>query len=121
MSRILIADDDPLILDLVKHKLVSDGHEVLTAEDGEAALATAMSEVPDLVILDGMMPGLDGLEVLRRLKGDPRTAEIKVILLTARSREADIVEALSQGADDYLVKPFMPEELLARAKRVLPK
>jgi DNA-binding response OmpR family regulator len=117
---ILIADDDPLLRTLVEHKLSLAGHRVIAAEDGAQALAEIGRLKPDLVVLDAMMPVLDGFEVLRRLKGDPATAGLPVIMLTALKREADIVGALELGAADYLVKPFIPDELVMRIRRFLP-
>ena len=121
MPRILIADDDMMIVRLLEHKLKQSGYEVLSVEDGAVALETAIAETPDLIVLDGMMPGLDGMEVLRRLKETDNTKDIPVIMLTARAQETDIVDGLSLGADDYLVKPFIPDELLARIKRYIDK
>lgn len=117
---ILIADDDPLLRTLVEHKLGLAGHRVISAEDGAQALAEIGRMKPDLVVLDAMMPVLDGFEVLRRLKGDPATAGLPVIMLTALKRESDIVGALELGAADYLVKPFIPDELVMRIRRFLP-
>ena len=117
MPKVLIADDDPLVVRLLEHKLQQNGYEVLAVDDGAQALDKAVQEKPDIMVLDGMMPGLDGFEVLRRLKESEETRDIPVIMLTARAQERDIVDGLSMGADDYLVKPFIPEELLARIKR----
>ena len=119
MATILVADDDPLLLKLVEHKLKSRGFAVDCATDGEAALEMAGERRPDLIVLDAMMPGIDGFEVLRRLSANPGTNGIPVIMLTARRLEADIVSALSLGAGDYLVKPFMPEELVMRIRKLL--
>jgi DNA-binding response OmpR family regulator len=119
MAAILVADDDPLLLKLVEHKLKSRGFAVHCASDGEAALEMARDRRPDLIVLDAMMPGIEGFEVLRRLAADPGTSGIPVIMLTARRLEADIVSALSLGARDYLVKPFMPEELVMRIRNLL--
>lgn len=118
--RILIADDDPLLRALVEHKLSAAGHQVFAAEDGAAAMNEIATRRPDLVVLDAMMPVLDGFEVLRRLKADPATAALPVIMLTALKREQDVVGALELGAADYLVKPFIPDELVARIRRFLP-
>ena len=119
MARVLIVDDDDLIVDLVRFTLESRGYEVLTATDGEEALDLAGSEPPDLVILDGMMPGLDGLQVLRRLsEGDGKPAA-PVIMLSARRQQQDVVGGLASGAEDYVVKPFMPEELAVRVTKLL--
>ena len=119
MAAILVADDDALLLQLVEHKLKARGFEVRCAKDGESALEMASEHRPDLIVLDGMMPGLDGTEVLRRLHAMPATSKVPVIMLTARKQEQDIVSALSLGARDYLVKPFMPEELVMRIRNVL--
>jgi DNA-binding response OmpR family regulator len=119
-SRILIADDDPLLRGLVEHKLSAAGHEIFTAGDGAAAMVEISAQKPHLIVLDAMMPVLDGFEVLRRLKADPETAALPVIMLTALKREQDVVGALQLGAADYLVKPFIPDELVARIRRFLP-
>ena len=119
MARVLIADDDDLLVELVTFTLEGRGHEVLVADDGEMALERAFSEKPDLIVLDGMMPGRDGLEVLRELRRDGSTSNIPVIMLSARRQERDVVGGLAQGADDYLVKPFMPEELAVRVGKAL--
>lgn len=116
---VVIADDDELLVKLLTHKLSQKGMEVASAHDGESGLELISTVQPDLVILDGMMPGMDGLEVLKRLKQDEDTKNIPVIFLSARKMEEDIVTGLNFGADDYLVKPFMPEELFARIKRLL--
>jgi DNA-binding response OmpR family regulator len=120
MSSILVVDDDPLIRTLVEHKLRQRGFDVVSADSGEAGLKQVAAKRPDLIVLDAMMPELDGFEVLRRLKQDTATAAIPVIMLTARKQESDIVSALSSGARDYLVKPFMPEELIMRIRNLLP-
>lgn len=119
MSRILIVDDDELLLELLQFKLEARGYEVVSARDGEAALQQVVAEPPDLIVLDMMMPGIDGLVVLQRLKQSPETAAIPVVMLTARKQQDDIVRALKLGAREYLVKPFMPEELLARIQNIL--
>jgi len=119
MARILIADDDPMVVQLVEFKLTRRGHQVVSATDGASALDVATRERPDLVVLDAMMPALSGVEVLRRLSENADTASIPVVMLTARRREQDVVEALKLGAREYLVKPFMPEELMARIEAIL--
>ncbi len=119
MSCILVADDDPLIIRLLEHRLRHRGYDVISAPDGETALDLAIREKPDLILLDGMMPGLDGFEVLRRLKENPETIQIPVVMLTARNQEGDIVDGLTSGAADYMVKPFIPEELIARIQRIV--
>ena len=117
--RILICDDDPLLIELISFRLTAKGFDVITAVDGEEALSKASREQPSLVVLDAMMPRLDGFEVLSRMKSDASISHIPVIMLTARKGERDIVSALERGADDYLVKPFIPEELLARLSKLL--
>lgn len=116
---VLVADDDPDILDLVRYRLERSGYIVATAADGAEALALAGSLGPSLAVLDVMMPSLNGFEVTRRLREDPATARIPVILLTARAQEADVQEGFAAGADDYLRKPFSPRELSARVQAVL--
>ncbi len=117
--QILICDDDPLLIELMSFRLKAKGFDVITAMDGEEALSKLASEQPSLVVLDAMMPRLDGFEVLSRMKGDSAVSHIPVIMLTAQKGEKDIVSALERGADDYLVKPFIPEELLARLSKLL--
>ncbi len=117
-SRILIADDDPLLRALLVHRLSADGHEIVTAEDGSAALAVIREQRPELIVLDALMPIMDGFEVLRRIKSGDLT-DAPVIMLTALKREQDIVGALQLGAADYLVKPFIPDELGQRIRRLL--
>ena len=116
---ILVADDDLLLRKIVEHKLVSRGYRVHTAGDGDEALRLISETRPQLVVLDAMMPGSDGLQVLRRMKQDPALADTPVVMLTARKLESDIVAALQLGASDYLVKPFIPEELALRVARLL--
>lgn len=118
-AKVLICDDDPLLLELMEFRLAAKGYEVVRAADGGEALAKAVQEAPDVILLDGMMPKSDGLEVLTSIKADERLSDIPIIMLTARKGERDIVSALEKGADDYLVKPFIPEELLARLARAL--
>lgn len=117
--KILVVDDDELLRDLLEFKLRSRGYEVELAEDGEAALEAASASPPDLIVLDGMMPGLDGFQVLQRLADGGATREVPVIMLTARRQEQDVVAGLSLGAQDYLVKPFLPDELVLRIQRIL--
>jgi len=116
---VLVADDDPDILDLVRYRLERSGYAVATAADGSEAVRLAGELAPALAVLDVMMPGLTGFEVTRKLREDPRTARIPVILLTARAQEADVQEGFAAGADDYLRKPFSPRELSARVQAVL--
>lgn len=118
-ARIFVVEDEPDILELVRYNLVQHGYEVMCVLSGEEALTQIRSRVPDLVVLDLMLPGVDGLEVCKTLKQEVRTASIPILMLTARSEEADIVAGLELGADDYLVKPFSPRVLLARIRAVL--
>lgn len=116
MSKILVIDDEPSILNLVSAYLKPEGYEVYTASDGPSGLKAAKAYKPDLVVLDIMLPGMDGLELLSRLR---RESEVYVILLTARTEETDKIVGLSVGADDYVTKPFSPRELVARIKAAL--
>jgi DNA-binding response OmpR family regulator len=116
---VLVADDDPDILTLVGFRLERAGYEVLAARDGEEALALALERQPDLAILDVMMPKLDGYEVTQRLRDNHATSGMPVILLTARVQEADITRGFEAGADDYIKKPFSPQELRARVQAIL--
>ncbi|HEX2050054.1 MAG TPA: response regulator [Actinomycetota bacterium] len=116
---VLVADDDEDIVRFVEVNLRLEGFEVVTASDGEQALKEAYDRLPDLVLLDVMMPRLDGFEVCQRLRGDARTRQMSVIMLTARSLSADKVVGLTSGADDYMIKPFDPVELIARVKSAL--
>ena len=116
--RILIADDDPLLRALLVHRLAAEGYHVTTVENGSEALAAIAEQRPDLVVLDALMPVMDGFEVLRRLKSGG-LSDAPVIMLTALKREQDIVGALQLGAADYLIKPFIPDELGQRVRRLL--
>lgn len=118
-EKILAVDDEEDILELVGHTLTKAGYRVLSAATGEKALETARSQSPDAVILDLMLPGLDGLSVARILKSDDATRHIPIIMLTAKAEEPDVVIGLELGADDYITKPFSPRLLLARLRAVL--
>ncbi len=117
--RILVVDDEEDILELVAYNMKKQGYDVTCVTSGESALEQARVSPPDLVVLDLMLPGLDGLDVCRMLKGAPATSTIPIIMLTARGEEADIVVGLEMGADDYITKPFSPRVLLARVKAAL--
>ncbi len=116
MSRILVVDDEPSIVEVLTYNLTKAGHQALVARDGERALELARVERPDLVILDLMLPGIDGLEVCRTLR---KEGDLPIIMLTAKDEEIDRVVGLELGADDYVVKPFSVRELMARVKSVL--
>lgn len=116
---ILVVDDEQDILELVEYNLKQQDYKVLPAETGEAALNITQSNLPDLIILDLMLPGLSGLSVCRLLKADARTSHIPIVMLTAKGEESDIVAGLELGADDYITKPFSPKVLVARVKTVL--
>ena len=118
-GTILVVDDDPDIRRFVEMNLRLEGYRVLTAADGAMALAMVATEIPDLVLLDVMMPGLDGIEVTRRLRADSRTATTPIVMLTAKSMTADRVLGLTAGADDYIIKPFDTLELVARVRSTL--
>ncbi|AYO30368.1 MAG: two-component system, OmpR family, alkaline phosphatase synthesis response regulator PhoP [Thermoanaerobacteraceae bacterium] len=118
-EKILIVDDEPHILELVRFNLEAGGFKVIEAPDGQKAIELAQTENPDLILLDLMLPGTDGLEVCRILRQQKATREIPIIMLTAKSEEIDKVLGLEIGADDYITKPFSPRELTARVKAVL--
>ncbi len=117
MARVLVVDDDPDVRALVELKLRLEGLEVVTAETGEEALAMLSMQSFDLVVLDLMMPGIDGIEVCRRIR--ERNADLPVIMLTARAQESDVERGLTVGATDYVTKPFSPRELMLRVRGVL--
>jgi len=119
MAKVLIADDQPAMRQLVRLTLESGHFEILEAKDGEAALAVARAEQPDLLFLDWTMPGMAGVEVCRALREDPATAGIRIVMLTARSQDSDRAHAQEMGADDYITKPFSPIELLEKVRDVL--
>lgn len=120
-ATVLIVDDEEDILELVRYNLEKEGYKVFSASTGEIALQLARTESPDLVVLDLMLPGIDGLDVCRVLKNDPKTKSILIIMLSAKGEEADVVTGLELGADDYVSKPFSPRVLLARVKSALRK
>lgn len=117
--RIVVADDDADILDLVVFKLTQAGYDTVAVTDGVAALAAIEADPPRLAILDIMMPGMTGIEVLRRVRESETVGDLDVILLTARARDTDVDAGFATGASDYVIKPFSPRELLTRVKAVL--
>ena len=119
LETILIVDDEPDVVDLLAFNLQKAGYKTITARDGKIALQKARNEMPSLMVLDLMLPQLEGSEVCKQLKADPKTAAIPIIMLTARAEEVDRVLGLELGADDYVTKPFSPRELVARVKTVL--
>jgi two-component system, OmpR family, alkaline phosphatase synthesis response regulator PhoP len=118
-EKILVVDDEEDILELVRYNLVREGYAVVCTVSGEAALTIAGSDAVDLIVLDLMLPGIDGLEVARRLKARPANRDTPIVMLTAKGEEADIVTGLELGADDYVTKPFSPRILIARIKAVI--
>ena len=119
MSRLLVVEDDPDIAELLRHYLERAGHEVAVLTQGTEALPRVRADQPDLVILDRMLPGLDGLEICRLLRAQPATVDLPVIMLTARAEESDRIVGLELGADDYITKPFSAKEVVARVNALL--
>jgi DNA-binding response OmpR family regulator len=118
-GTILVIDDERDLIDLVRYNLEKEGYDVIAATDGQSGLEVATKHAPDLVVLDLMMPGMDGLQFCQRLRSDARTARMPLIMLTAKATEADRIVGLEMGADDYITKPFSPREVVARVKAVL--
>ena len=118
-ANILLVEDEPAIQELITANLARAGHTVIKASDADTAQRIVRDALPDLILLDWMLPGVPGIELARRLRGDERTRAIPIIMLTARSDESDKVAGLEIGADDYITKPFSPRELVARIKAVL--
>jgi two-component system phosphate regulon response regulator PhoB len=118
-ENILVVEDDEDILELVRYNLAKEGYKVVGVRSGEVAVNSAASKTPDLVVLDLMLTGLDGLEVCKLIRSDPKTRHVPVVMLTAKGEEADIVTGLELGADDYITKPFSPRVLVARIRAVL--
>jgi two-component system, OmpR family, phosphate regulon response regulator PhoB len=118
-ATVLVVEDEPAILELIAYNLKQAGHQPLRADNAEQALVLVANALPDLVLLDWMLPGLSGIEFAKRLRADKRTRAIPIIMLTARSEEQDKLQGLEIGADDYITKPFSPRELNARIKAVL--
>lgn len=121
VEKIVLAEDEPQIARLIEFKLKKEGYQVTWKENGEEALKAIKADKPDLILLDIMMPVMDGYEVLRRLREDENLKSIPVVMLTARAQERDVVKGIDVGAEDYITKPFHPAELLARVKRILGK
>jgi DNA-binding response OmpR family regulator len=119
VTVVLVADDDADIRDLLSFKLEQAGLDVVAAEDGQAALRQARERHPTLAVLDVSMPGLSGIDVCRMLRADPDTADMLIIMLTARVQEQDVEGGFSAGADDYVTKPFSPRELVSRIQALL--
>ncbi len=119
MNKILVVEDEPDILEMVRYNLAQAGLDVATAEDAESALQHIREVLPDLIVLDLMLPGIDGLDMCRELKRDARTRPVPILMLTARKEEVDRIVGLELGADDYVVKPFSPRELVLRVRAIL--
>jgi two-component system alkaline phosphatase synthesis response regulator PhoP len=118
-ENIFVVEDENDILDVIEYNLSREGFRVQTSRDGEQGLRGIRESTPDLVVLDLMLPSIDGIEICRRLKSDPRTRAMPILILSAKGEESDIVLGLGVGADDYLTKPFSPRELIARIRAVL--
>jgi len=118
-KRVLVIEDEDDILEVIEYNLSREGYDVVTSTDGLDGLGKARKSAFDLVVLDLMLPGLDGIEICRRLKMDPLTGSIPIVMVTAKGEETDVVLGLGVGADDYIRKPFSPKELVARVKAVL--
>ncbi len=118
-ERILVVDDEEDLLELIRYNLGKEGYQVCCVSTGEMALREVRSQVPDLILLDLLLPAVDGLSVCKILKSDPETQQIPIVMVTAKTEEADIVAGLELGADDYVTKPFSPRVLLARVRAVL--
>jgi DNA-binding response OmpR family regulator len=118
-KRILVADDEPDVRELVVYRMKRSGYDVIEAKNGEEAFELAVANIPDLIVADVMMPRVDGYELTRRLRAEQTTQRIPIILLTAKTQEADVSQGFDAGADDYLKKPFNPDELVARVRAVL--
>ena len=118
-TKIVVVEDEADILEVIDYNLSKEGFDVSSSSDGLDGLALVQKEIPDLVLLDLMLPGMDGIEICRTLKTDPATRSISIIMVNAKGEESDIVLGLGIGADDYVLKPFRPRELIARVKSVL--
>jgi two-component system, OmpR family, alkaline phosphatase synthesis response regulator PhoP len=118
-EKILVIDDEEDILELIRYNLEAEGYQVICAPTGEEAVRKVRDHIPDLVVLDLMLPGIDGLQICREFKRRPDTSQIPILILTAKAEDADIVLGLELGADDYVTKPFSPRVLLARVRAIL--
>lgn len=118
-DEIVVIEDEPDILEVIEYNLAREGYGLISCRDGEEGLRAVRKQAPSLVLLDLMLPGLDGIEVCRAIRSDPATSHIPIIMVTAKGEESEIVLGLGIGADDYVVKPFNPKELVARVKAVL--
>lgn len=118
-ARVLVVDDDPQVLRLMRVNLELEGYDVVSAPDGEEALEMVLSERPDVVVCDVMMPGMDGLTVLRNLRSNPQTSKIPFVVVSAKAQRSDVKAALDMGADRYITKPFDPQELLDAVDHLL--
>ena len=121
MKKILAVDDEPMVLDVIKTRLEFAGYAVITAADGHEGMKKVRAEHPDLIVLDLILPGLNGYQICRILKGDDTTRRIPIIMLTARSQEKDVKEGMNSGADAYLTKPYETDEFVAKVKSLLEK
>jgi CheY-like chemotaxis protein len=119
--RVLVVDDDPQVLKLLRVNFELDGYDVVDASSGEEALKSVKRDHPDVVVCDVMMPGMDGIEVVRRLRADPKTAKLPVIVVSAKAQRIDLQAGQLAGADDYVTKPFDPQDLLDAVARLLKK
>jgi two-component system phosphate regulon response regulator PhoB len=118
-KSVLIVEDEEDIRELVSYHLLKEGYQVGSVASGEEAMALAHSQTPDLILLDVMLPGVDGMTVCQKLRSDPKTSEIAIMMLTAKSEEGDVIRGLNYGANDYITKPFSPRVLLARVRAAL--
>ena len=118
-ARIIIIEDDPDICEILEYNLQQEGFDIETFHDGQKALDAMLQDPPDLVLLDLMLPGKNGLEIARIIRKDEHTFNVPIIMITARSEEMDVLQGLEQGADDYITKPFRPKEVIARVKAML--